>query len=132
MIRSDRLLETFLMLCRINSFHPKEEEVMQVLRSRLADAGVEVTADEIGNLLVYWPGTGGRAEDDSVMLSAHVDTILPTHELEPVVRNGAVWSDGSSVLGAAWTRRSTGRLSTTFSRSANRPRGSSADPSRTL
>lgn len=61
MIRSDRLLETFLMLCRINSFHPKEEEVMQVLRSRLADAGVEVTADEIGNLLVYWPGTGGRA-----------------------------------------------------------------------
>ncbi len=96
MIRSDRLLETFLILCRINSFHPKEEEVMQVLRSRLADAGVEVTADEIGNLLGYWPGTGGRAEDDSVMLSAHVDTILPTHELEPVVRNGAVWSDGSS------------------------------------
>lgn len=59
-----------------------------------------MTADETGNLLGYWPGTGGRAEDESVMLSAHVDTILPTHELEPVVRNGAVWSDGSSVLGA--------------------------------
>ena len=35
-----------------------------------------------------------------VLLCAHVDTVQPTIGMEPIVRNGAVWSDGSSVLGA--------------------------------
>jgi len=98
--QSERLLETFLTLCRINSFHPDEAEVMRVLRTRLTQAGVEVTKDASGNLLGYWPGTLERTAAEPVLLCAHVDTILPTPGMEPVVRDGAVWSDGSAVLGA--------------------------------
>ena len=34
------------------------------------------------------------------MLCAHTDTVWPTPEMEPVVRDSAVHTDGSSVLGA--------------------------------
>jgi tripeptide aminopeptidase len=100
LINSDRLLDTFLTICRIDSFHPGEAEVMAVLRDRLSRAGVAVNEDEYGNLQGDWPGIGDLANADPVLLCAHVDTILPTPGMEPVVRDGAVWSDGSHVLGA--------------------------------
>ena len=100
LIDSNRLLETFLTILRINSFHPGEDEVMGVLRPRLETVGMKVSEDESRNLLAYWPGTGDLAELEPVLLCSHVDTVRPTVGLEPILRDGSVFSDGSSVLGA--------------------------------
>ena len=100
MIQSDRLLETFLTILRINSFYPDEDEVMQTLRPKLERLGMEVSEDESRNLLCYWPGTDDLAGAEPILLCAHVDTVRPTIGMQPVVRDGAVFSDGSSVLGA--------------------------------
>ena len=100
MIQSDRLLETFLTILRINSFYPDEEEVMQALCPRLVRVGMELSEDPARNILGYWPGTGGMTGAEPVMLCAHVDTVRSTVGMEPIVRDGRVWSDGSSVLGA--------------------------------
>jgi tripeptide aminopeptidase len=100
MIDSDRLLETFLTILRINSFYPDEEEVMQALRPKLKRIGMELTEDDARNILGYWPGSGDAADAEPILLCAHVDTVRPTVGMSPVVRDEAVHSDGSSVLGA--------------------------------
>ena len=99
-INSDRLLETFLSILRIDSYYPNEDPVMEPLRPKLESAGVQLTTDEHRNVLGYWPGSGELADREPVMLCAHTDTVWPTPEMEPVVRDNAVHTDGSSVLGA--------------------------------
>ena len=100
MIDSERLLEMFLSILRINSYHPNEDPVIDVLRPKLERSGMELSMDRFRNVLGFWPGTGSLAETEPVLLCAHTDTVRPTEGLEPVLRDGAVHSDGSSVLGA--------------------------------
>ena len=82
MIDSGRLLDTFLTILRIDSYHPNEDPIIDALRPRLEGAGVRLRADPHRNVLGFWPGSGTRAGE------------------EPVIRDGAVHTDGSSVLGA--------------------------------
>jgi tripeptide aminopeptidase len=49
----------------------------------------------MNNLVARLPGKG-RA----IMLAAHMDTVMPGRGIKPVVRDGVVHSDGSTILGA--------------------------------
>ena len=100
MINSDRLLETFLSILRIDSYYPNEDPVMEPLRPKLEAAGVQLSTDAHRNVLGFWPGNGELAEQDPIMLCGHTDTVWPTPGMEPVIRDDAVHTDGSSVLGA--------------------------------
>ena len=100
MIDSARLLDTFLEILRIDSYHPNEDPVIDALRPRLQRAGVSLQADPHRNVLGWWPGSGAEADQEPILLCAHTDTVRPTPGMEPVVRDGAVHTDGSSVLGA--------------------------------
>ena len=100
MIDSARLLDTFLEILRIDSYHPNEDPVIEALRPRLQRAGVSLQADPHRNVLGWWPGSGAKADREPILLCAHTDTVRPTPDMEPVLRDGAVHTDGSSVLGA--------------------------------
>ena len=100
MIDSRRLLDTFLSILRIDSYHPNEDPVIDALRPKLERAGVRLRADRHRNVIGYWPGAGTRAGEEPVLLCAHTDTVRPTAGMQPVLRDGAVHTDGSSVLGA--------------------------------
>ena len=100
MIDRKRLLDTFLAILRIDSYHPNEDPVVDALRPKLLRAGIKLQADPHRNVLGYWPGTGAKADREPVLLCAHTDTVRPTPGMEPVIRDGAVHTDGSSVLGA--------------------------------
>jgi len=100
LIKTARLLETFLTILRMNSFHPDEAQIMEMLSGKLKSVGMMVTQDRTHNLLAFWPGTVDVADADPVLLCAHVDTVRPTMGMEPVLRDGSIFSDGSSVLGA--------------------------------
>ena len=100
MIDSRRLLDTFLTILRIDSYHPNEDPVIDALRPKLEGAGVRLRADPNRNVLGFWPGAGSRAGEEPVLLCAHTDTVRPTPDMEPVIRDGAVHTDGSSVLGS--------------------------------
>jgi tripeptide aminopeptidase len=100
MIDSRRLLDTFLTILRIDSYHPNEDPVIDALRPRLEGAGVRLRADPHRNAIGFWPGSGPRADEEPILLCAHTDTVRPTPGMEPVIRDGAVHTDGSSVLGA--------------------------------
>ena len=100
MIDSRRLLDTFLSILRIDSYHPNEDPVIDALRPKLERAGVRLRADRHRNVIGYWPGAGTRVGEEPVLLCAHTDTVRPTAGMQPVLRDGAVHTDGSSVLGA--------------------------------
>lgn len=97
MINRDRLVNTFLELVRIDSPTGHEEQIGAHLVRVLRDLGGEVTADDVGNVVAYFDGTRNA---DPVMLNAHMDTVGTDTGITPVIRDGVIYSDGTTILGA--------------------------------
>ena len=96
-LNSERLLNNFLAMLRVDSFHGSEDRLVERLRPMLAPAGVTFRQDAVGNLIGSWPGRNSDCRP--IMLNAHMDTVQPTPGMEPRVTADGVYSDGSSVLG---------------------------------
>ena len=94
MIDNERLLNTFLSLIRIDSPSGQEAAIGVELAHRLKALGLEVHVDETGNVLGRLEGEG-----EPLLLSAHMDTV-PGVGIQPVVNDGLVCSDGTTILGA--------------------------------
>ena len=104
----ERLLETFLDLVRIYSPSRRESGVASYCARELSALGFEVdfddaafvTGSDTGNLIARLPGTGTGSERRRLVLSAHMDCVEPCEGVSPAIRRGAVFSDGTTVLGA--------------------------------
>lgn len=94
MIDRERLLDTFVSLVRIDSPSGGEAVLRADLERRLGALGVETLVDETGNLLGRLPGQG-----EPLLLSAHMDTV-PGQDIQPILKEGLVCSDGTTILGA--------------------------------
>ena len=94
----ERLLQGFVDILSVDSYWGNEDRVVAIIQPRLEAAGVVCRRDQIGNLICHWPAKG--KDSPPIMLNAHMDTVLPTPEMTPVVKADAVYSDRSSVLGA--------------------------------
>jgi len=101
-INKDRLINTFLDLCRIDSISKDERGVADYIISKIGDK-YDVFEDDIGatiggntgNLYIYIPGNG-----DPIMFSAHMDTVGPVGGIEPVLGDdGIIRSAGDTILG---------------------------------
>lgn len=95
MINETRLLETLLALVRIDSPSGEEAAIAQELATRLRQLGLTAELDPLHNLVGKLPGQG-----DPCLLAAHMDTVMPGHGIKPVVKDGVVYSDGTTILGA--------------------------------
>jgi tripeptide aminopeptidase len=95
MINETRLLETFLDLVRIDSPSGEEATIALELVKRLRHLGLTVELDPMNNVVAKLPGQGAP-----VLLAAHMDTVMPGCGVEPVVKDGVVHSDGTTILGA--------------------------------
>jgi len=94
MINEGRLLDTFLGLVRIDSPSGEEAAIAQELSARLRGLGLAVELDGMNNVVARLPGRG-----NPLLLAAHMDTVRPGVGVKPVVRDGVVCSDGTTVLG---------------------------------
>ena len=94
----ERLLDTFVALLNVDSYYGDEERVVAVIKPRMEGLGIAWRSDPHGNLIGEWPARGRGGEP--IILNAHMDTVRPTPDMTPVVRDDGVYSDGSSVLGA--------------------------------
>jgi len=94
MIDRERLLDTFLSLVQIDSPSGQESALCVDLQGRLQALGVEMHVDAAGNLVGRVPGEG-----EPLLLSAHMDTV-PGRGIRPVLQEGVVYSDGTTILGA--------------------------------
>ncbi|MGQ9839503.1 MAG: M20/M25/M40 family metallo-hydrolase [Anaerolineae bacterium] len=97
MISESRLLQTFLELVAIDSPSGQEETISKELARRFGQLGAEVEHDEHWNLIARVPATGNH--DTWLMLSAHMDTVGKDVGIRPVIRDGVIYSDGTTILG---------------------------------
>lgn len=103
MINQDRLVENFLDMVKIPSPSKKEREVADYLVALLKDLGMEVVEDNAGEMI------GGNAGNvigvlkapgkKKLLFSSHMDTVLPCDKITPIVEDGIIKTDGTSVLG---------------------------------
>ena len=105
MIHQERLKELLIELVRINSLSRKEHSIAMRLKGELEELGGEVWMDgagervggNAGNLIAHFHGNVRDA--DPILLSAHMDTVVPGEGVVPVVEGTILRSDGRTVLG---------------------------------
>lgn len=103
-MNSQRLLDTFFEMVRIDSPSRHEGAMAAHCRAVLEGMGFEVSVDEAaslvgsdtGNLIATLPGTVGG----HIVLTAHMDCVEPCCGVEPVIEGSRVVSAGDTVLGA--------------------------------
>jgi tripeptide aminopeptidase len=99
------VLDLFLDLAALPSPPGKERIVADRLTAELRALGLEVVEDDAGpkigsdagNLYCRLPGT---AEGRPLFFCAHMDTVLPSGPIEPVVEDGVVRNSAGTILGA--------------------------------
>lgn len=94
-MNKQRLINTFLQLAKINSPSGHEEEILKCLKRLFLKLKIRVQEDTYGNLIVRKTGFGSP-----LLLSAHVDTVEPGKGVRPIIENGFIKTDGTTVLGA--------------------------------
>ncbi|MGB3940383.1 MAG: M20/M25/M40 family metallo-hydrolase [Candidatus Manganitrophaceae bacterium] len=105
MLNTKRMTDHFLKLIQIDSLSKKEKAVALALQKDLEALGAKVAFDEagaaiggeIGNLIARLPGNDLSRRP--LLLSAHMDTVVPGEGIRPVVEGKIIRSDGTTILG---------------------------------
>mgnify|MGYP005849537541 CR=1 FL=1 len=98
MINEDRLIQTFLDLVGVDSPSGHEEAIGHELAARLAALGLSVERDAAGNVFAWLEGE--QAAGDWLLLCAHMDTVGQERGIRPLIGEGVIRSDGTTILGA--------------------------------
>ena len=98
LINQQRLTQIFLDLVVIDSPSNFEAEIGRELDTRLQSLGLQTEMDAVGNLIGRTPA--GQGSGAWLLLSAHMDTVGTDRGITPVIRDGVITSDGTTILGA--------------------------------
>ena len=106
MIHRERVLQEFMDLVSITSSSRGERAIADVLKQKLALAGLQVEEDSVGekiggtagNLIARLPGNVAGAP--CLMLSAHMDSVEPCAGIKPQLKEGKIVSSGDTILGS--------------------------------
>ncbi len=104
-INTDALVDDFCTLARIEGTSLKEKKVAEYIKQQLEPLNIRVLEQPIsgvksnaGNLFCI-PEESDTGKPVTV-LAAHMDTVRSTRNLNPVIKDGVITSDGTSILGA--------------------------------
>src|SRR3954447_19326451 len=105
MINQERIKNLLLELVQIDSHSRKEREIAQCIKQYCEEMGAQVQIDDAGekvdgntgNVIARFPGTLPNAEP--IMMSAHMDTVVPGEGVKPVIEGDIIRTAGSAVLG---------------------------------
>jgi len=105
MVNQDRVVNEFIELVKIDSLSGKEGAVSKVLVKKLEELGLEVTIDdagekaggETGNIIAKLKGT---KNGPTILFSSHMDTVVPGEGIKPIIKDGVIYSDGTTILGS--------------------------------
>lgn len=104
--QAESLTRLFTSLARIPSPSGLEREVADFVVSALRDMGLQpeedtaaaATGGQTGNLYCVVPGT--QEGGPHIVLSAHMDTVIPTDAIDPVLDEGVFHNARPTILGA--------------------------------
>lgn len=94
LINKERLLKNFLEYVAIDSESGSESAMAARAAADLEALGCEVRIDENGSVIALFAGDG-----PALLMCAHLDTVSPGRGVRPVITDGVIHTDGSTVLG---------------------------------
>ncbi len=105
MINRERIKDLLIELIKIDSLSRKEYDVAMRLKREMEDLGAVVAIDDagskvggnVGNLIASFRGT--RPSAPPLLLSAHMDTVVPGEGIVPLLDGDVLRTDGRTVLG---------------------------------
>jgi len=105
LINHERLKNLLIELIKIDSLSRKEFDVAMRLKREMEELGATVTIDDagdkvggnVGNLVAQFPGNVPGAQP--LLLSAHMDTVVPGEGIVPILDGDILRTDGRTVLG---------------------------------
>jgi len=105
LINKERLRNLLVELIKIDSLSRKEYNIAMRLKREMEELGATVTLDDagakvggsVGNLIAQFQGN--RPSAPALLLSAHMDTVVPGEGVAPVLDGDILRSDGRTVLG---------------------------------
>ncbi|SET10010.1 M20/M25/M40 family metallo-hydrolase [Anaerobranca gottschalkii] len=105
MVNEKRLIEEFMELVKIDSITKKEGEVAKVIIKKLEELGAEVYVDKAGEKVGSNTGNiiakiKGTLEKPTILFSAHMDTVVPGEGIKPIIKDGIIYSETDTILGA--------------------------------
>ncbi len=106
MISKERMTDYLQEIIQIDSVSKKEKDMALRLKKDMEDLGAKCHIDDCGkyvggntgNLVVFVEGNVKRVSP--FFLSAHMDTVQPGEGIKPVIANGILKSDGTTILGS--------------------------------
>jgi tripeptide aminopeptidase len=107
MINKDRLKNLLLDLVQIDSHSREEKEVAERVIKELKsiDPAIDIEVDDAGkkvggntgNVIARIKGTNPNAKP--ILLSAHMDTVVPGKGVKPIIDGNIIRTDGTTILG---------------------------------
>jgi tripeptide aminopeptidase len=105
MVNEQRLLDLFLRMIRVNTPARHEKVLVDEIQEHLESLGVRCVRDDAhtrtggdsGNLIATIPGNVSGAP--SIFFSSHFDTVEPTPDIQIVMEDGIIRTDGTTILG---------------------------------
>ena len=104
MINKDRLINTFMEYVQIDSESKNEKAISEIIVKDLEELGFETYTDKAGekigsngnNVYCFIPG---NMESETMLFSAHMDTVTPGNGIIPYVDGDYIKSKGNTILG---------------------------------
>lgn len=104
MVNRDRIINTFFEYIKIDSETLNEGKMAEKLVEDMRALGMEVWTDKAGekigsngnNVYGYLKG---NLELEPLLFLAHMDTVKPGVNIEPVIKNDTIYSSGNTILG---------------------------------
>ncbi len=105
MIQHERLNNLLIELIQIDSLSRRERDVALRLKREMEELGAAIFIDDagekvggnVGNLIAHFPGSVASAPP--LLLSAHMDTVVPGEGIRPIRDGDILRTDGRTVLG---------------------------------
>lgn len=106
MINEKRLIESFMELVRMDSISREERNIADFLIEKLENLGLEVIVDQAGEKAGANSGNiiaklnGNTKVATPIMFAAHMDTVVPGKNINPLREGEKIISTGETILGA--------------------------------
>ncbi|SJZ61867.1 M20/M25/M40 family metallo-hydrolase [Selenihalanaerobacter shriftii] len=103
-INKERIVNQFLKLVKINSPSRNERELADYLKRKLGELGITVKEDNVGGKFNGNTGNligtySGEENLPTIFLAAHMDIVRSAKGINPIVEEGIIKTDGSTILG---------------------------------
>ncbi len=106
MIKEKRLVENFIRLIKIDSISREEKQLAEFLSKKIEDLGFDYEFDQAGEKVSSNSGNliirikGNIPNRIPILFSAHMDTVTPGKNINPIIDGEKIKSDGKTILGA--------------------------------